>query len=156
MAYGVLHVKATGIVFCKVCCTPGSFFSLSQLDRQGRCGRFRGVVQRLCIQLHLKLLNVCLFPLLNHSQTGESVPPAKSEPSTPRNRNENSSSSEAVNENGNVEKQEDFADFSRFESFVEAQESVNGGEGKKSSPQPKLHKRSFSLDDSHVRSRSCQ
>jgi len=32
---------------------------------------------------------------------------------------------------------------------VEAQESVNGGEGKKSSPQPKLHKRSFSLDDSH-------
>ena len=75
----------------------------------------------------------------------------KSEPSTPRNGQENSSSGEAADESEKVQRQEDFADFSRFESFVEAQETVNRGEGKVSSPQPKLHKRSFSLDDSHVR-----
>ena len=84
-------------------------------------------------------------------QTGDSATPVKSEPSTPRNRNENSSSCEAVNGNDKEQKQEDFADFSRFESFVEAQETINGGEGKKDSPQPKQHRRSFSLDDSHVR-----
>jgi len=48
-----------------------------------------------------------------------------------------------------VEKQEDFADFSRFESFVEAQ----GGEAvirRSSSPRPAQHRRSFSLDHSRV------
>lgn len=49
-----------------------------------------------------------------------------------------------------LEKQEDFADFSRFESFVEAQETVVDDEGKKDSPQPKLHRRSLSLDDAQV------
>ena len=41
-----------------------------------------------------------------------------------------------------VEKQEDFADFSRFESFVEAQGEVR----RASSPRPAQHRRSFSLD----------
>ena len=54
-------------------------------------------------------------------------------------------------ESGKVQKQEDFADFSRFESFVEAQETVDDTEeGKKEMPQPKLHRRSFSLDDAQV------
>ena len=83
-------------------------------------------------------------------QTGDSIPPAKSLPSTPRSKNENSSSSEGVDDSDKVEKQEDFADFSRFESFVEAQEIVNGGE-EKLTPTPKLHRRSFSLDDAQVR-----
>ena len=49
-----------------------------------------------------------------------------------------------------AEKQEDFADFSRFESFVEAQ----GGQAvlrRESSPRPAQHRRSFSLDHSRVR-----
>ena len=49
-----------------------------------------------------------------------------------------------------MQKQENFADFSRFESFVEAQETVNDDEEKKDVPQPKLHRRSFSLDDTQV------
>lgn len=47
-----------------------------------------------------------------------------------------------------LQKQENFADFSRFESFVEAQETVVDDEEKKDMPQPKpLHRRSLSLDD---------
>ena len=51
-----------------------------------------------------------------------------------------------------LQKQENFADFSRFESFVEAQETVvDDDEEKKDMPQPKpLHRRSLSLDDAQV------
>lgn len=49
-----------------------------------------------------------------------------------------------------VEKQEDFADFSRFESFVEAQ-GAGGVVRRGSSPRPAQHRRSFSLDHSRVR-----
>ena len=82
-------------------------------------------------------------------QAGDSTAPARSEPNTPRHRNENSTEQEKVeDDHEKVEKQEDFADFSRFESFVEAQD----GEGRRgSSPRPGVHKRSFSLDHSHVR-----
>ncbi|XP_078375123.1 uncharacterized protein LOC144658558 isoform X2 [Oculina patagonica] len=80
------------------------------------------------------------------SQTGDSVPPAKSEPSTPRHKDESSTGSkEKIEENHTkVEKQEDFADFSRFESFVESQGERRRG----SSPRPGQHRRSFSLDHS--------
>lgn len=82
-------------------------------------------------------------------QTSDSAAPAKSEPNTPRHRKENSAEQEkVVADQEKVEKQEDFADFSRFESFVEAQE----GEGtRSSSTRPGIHRRSFSLDHSHVR-----
>lgn len=81
------------------------------------------------------------------SQTGDSAAPVRSEPNTPRHRKENGTEQEkVVDEKDNVEKQEDFADFSRFESFVEAQE----GEGTRgSSVRPGIHRRSFSLDHSH-------
>lgn len=82
------------------------------------------------------------------SQTSESVRPGKIDQTSSGDKSENSSSSEAVDtESDKVQKQENFADFSRFESFVEAQETVNDDEEKKDVPQPKLHRRSFSLDD---------
>lgn len=79
------------------------------------------------------------------SQTSEVIPPVNDEPTTPTNKTDHSSSSEAVDDNDNVQKQEDFADFSRFESFVEAQETVIE-RVENESPEPRLHRRSFSLD----------
>ncbi|XP_029187078.2 ralBP1-associated Eps domain-containing protein 1-like isoform X2 [Acropora millepora] len=83
------------------------------------------------------------------SQIGESIIPAKVEPCSPENEDDNSNSSDAVDtESVKLQKQENFADFSRFESFVEAQETVVDDEEKKDMPQPKpLHRRSLSLDD---------
>ena len=85
------------------------------------------------------------------SQTGDGVPPARSEPTTPRRQDEKSTSNDKLEvRHAKVEKQEDFADFSRFESFVEAQDG-GGVIRRGSSPRPAQHRRSFSLDHSRVR-----
>ena len=99
--------------------------------------------------LNIPCVKYMVSKIVLYFQTSDSAAPAKSEPNTPRHRKENSAEQEkVVADQEKVEKQEDFADFSRFESFVEAQE----GEGTRgSSTRPGIHRRSFSLDHSHVR-----
>ena len=80
------------------------------------------------------------------------MPAAKSEPTTPRHGTETPSDASAVvQEDGKFQKQEDFADFSVFNEFVEARESAaETAERKDSLSRCRNHRRSFSLDHGRV------